>query len=97
MVPVGIEAMNFFGGSAYLDVMQLAQHRNLDNDRNERYQLSMEEYDALLMGSGAVRFGTRNVKSDFELIPGILNSFRGRERLFLAEIKEFHREYRWVS
>jgi polyketide biosynthesis 3-hydroxy-3-methylglutaryl-CoA synthase-like enzyme PksG len=55
----------------------------------------MEEYDALLMGSGAVRFGTRNVKLDFELIPNVLAACQGKERLFLEEIREFHREYRW--
>jgi len=57
----------------------------------------MNEYDTLLMGSGAVKFGTRNVKLDFELIPGVLDSCKGKQRLFLEEIREFHREYRWVS
>lgn len=33
MVPVGIEAMNFYGGTAYLDVNQLAEHRQLDTTR----------------------------------------------------------------
>ena len=67
------------------------------NQLNERYRLSMDEYDALLMGNGAVKFGTRNVRLDFELIPGVLASCRGKERLFLEKINEFHREYRWVS
>lgn len=31
----GIEAMNVFGGSAYLDVTELARHRNLDKARFE--------------------------------------------------------------
>jgi len=35
MMPVGIEAMNLFGGLAYLDVMQLAGHRRLDTTRFE--------------------------------------------------------------
>ena len=33
MVSVGIEAMNVFGGTACLDVMRLARHRQLDNAR----------------------------------------------------------------
>ncbi len=28
MISVGIEAINVFGGTAYLDVMELAKHRN---------------------------------------------------------------------
>jgi len=30
---VGIESMNVFGGTAYLDVAELARHRNLDTGR----------------------------------------------------------------
>ncbi|QRN93160.1 hydroxymethylglutaryl-CoA synthase family protein [Archangium violaceum] len=35
MVNVGIEAMNVFGGSAFVDVQKLAQYRGLDNARFE--------------------------------------------------------------
>lgn len=77
---------------------QMRQRRfQIENQLNERYRLSMDEYEALLQGSGAVKFGTRNVKSDFQLIPGALASCRGTERLFLEGISEFHREYRWIS
>lgn len=77
---------------------QQVQHRfEIEKHLSERYRLSMDEYEALLRGSGAVRFGTRNVKLDFQLIPGALASCQGKQRLFLEEIREFHREYRWVS
>jgi polyketide biosynthesis 3-hydroxy-3-methylglutaryl-CoA synthase-like enzyme PksG len=69
----------------------------IERQLDERYKLSMDEYDSLLMGSGAVKFGTRNLKSDFDLIPGVLDSCRGKERLFLKEIHEFHRKYEWIS
>lgn len=35
MAAAGIEAINVFGGTAYLDVMQLAEYRNLDPARFE--------------------------------------------------------------
>ncbi len=35
MISVGIETMNVFGGTAYLDVAELAQHRQLDTTRFE--------------------------------------------------------------
>ena len=41
---VGIEAMNVFGGMAYVDVMELAQHRKLD----------MQRFENLLMKEKAV-------------------------------------------
>lgn len=75
---------------------QERQHRlEIGKHLNERYQLSMDEYEDLLKGNSLVRFGTRNVKLDFDLFPGVLTSCQGTQRLFLEEIREFHREYRW--
>jgi len=37
---------------------------------DERYRLSIDEYEVLLRSSRAVKPGTRNVKLNFELIPG---------------------------
>jgi polyketide biosynthesis 3-hydroxy-3-methylglutaryl-CoA synthase-like enzyme PksG len=64
---------------------------------SERYQLSMDEYDAVLRGSGSVRFGTRNVTLDLGFIPGVAASCRGKPRLVLQEISEYHRKYAWLS
>lgn len=74
-----------------------ARQKSFEIERrlDERYKLSMDEYEILLKGSGAVKFGTRNVKSDFGLISGAAASCKGKQRLFLEEIREFHREYRW--
>ncbi|WP_338444405.1 polyketide biosynthesis 3-hydroxy-3-methylglutaryl-ACP synthase PksG [Bacillus spizizenii] len=69
----------------------------IENHLDRRYQLSMDEYELLFKGSGMVRFGTRNVKLDFEMIPGIMQFTQEKPRLFLEEISEFHRKYRWIS
>ncbi|SPT92957.1 acetyl-S-AcpK beta-ketothioester polyketide intermediate transferase [Bacillus subtilis] len=65
--PQGQERQRTFGIEKHLD---------------RRYQLSMEEYELLFKGSGMVRFGTRNVKLDFEMIPGIMQSTQEKPRLF---------------
>ena len=57
----------------------------------------MDEYETLLKASGVVKFGTRNVKLDTQLIPEAWALFNGKQRLFLKEIKEFHREYEWAA
>jgi polyketide biosynthesis 3-hydroxy-3-methylglutaryl-CoA synthase-like enzyme PksG len=85
----------FYSGVATEQSKERLRSFRIESQLNDRYQLKMDEYDALLMGSGAVKFGTRNVKLDFELIPNVLDACQGKERLFLEEIKEFHREYRW--
>jgi len=55
MTRVGIEAMNVFGGTTYLDVMQLAQHRQLDTKRFEN--LLMKEKTVALPYEDPVTFG----------------------------------------
>ncbi len=86
----------FYSGVVTPDGQKLQRRFDIEEGLNERYRLSMDEYEALLMGSGVVKFGARNVKSDFELIPGISLEGKKEKRLFLGEIKEFHREYRWI-
>ncbi len=87
----------FYSGVVTAEGQERLQRFGIERQLNERYQLSMDEYEALLKGSGVVKFGTRNVKLDFQLIPEALASCRGKERLFLEEIRDFHREYRWNS
>jgi polyketide biosynthesis 3-hydroxy-3-methylglutaryl-CoA synthase-like enzyme PksG len=62
-----------------------------------RYALSMQEYEAILRGSDGVKFGARNVELDRGFIAGAYESGRGKGRLYLKAIKEFHREYQWSS
>ncbi|MCC5467069.1 hydroxymethylglutaryl-CoA synthase family protein [Pelosinus baikalensis] len=87
----------FYSGVVTAQGQEYQRRFRLEDQLNERFQLSMDEYEALLRGSGAVKFGTRNVKLDFQFIPGALVSCKGKERLYLREIREFHREYEWIS
>ncbi|HKX29424.1 MAG TPA: hydroxymethylglutaryl-CoA synthase [Blastocatellia bacterium] len=74
-------------------VRQFDIARQLDR----RYRLSMAEYDHLLRGNGQLKFGTRNVRVNDEAFPGVKEAWRGKRRLRLREIREFHREYEWIS
>ena len=60
MIPVGIEAMNVYGGTAYLDVMDLARHRRLDIPRFEN--LLMNEKAVALPYEDPVSFGVNAAK-----------------------------------
>ena len=60
MPAVGIEAMNVFGGTAYLDVNKLAVHRNLDVTRFEN--LMMKEKTISLPYEDPVSFGVNAAK-----------------------------------
>ncbi len=61
-----------------------------------RYRLSMDEYEEVLRRGADVRFGTRNVTLDAGFVEGA-RRVAGTPTLFLKQIKEYHREYEWVS
>jgi polyketide biosynthesis 3-hydroxy-3-methylglutaryl-CoA synthase-like enzyme PksG len=63
---------------------------------DQRYRLSLDDYERVIESSRLVRFGTRNVKLDYGFLPQALRSQRGPV-LVLREIKEFHREYEWTT
>jgi polyketide biosynthesis 3-hydroxy-3-methylglutaryl-CoA synthase-like enzyme PksG len=56
----------------------------------------MADYESILVNSAAVKFGTRNVTLNPDSAPGV-RSAGSRARLYLRSIKEFHREYAWIS
>lgn len=86
----------FFSGIASVQGQRRIREFEIERQLDERYHLTMDEYNALLLGNGAIRFGTRNVKSDFDFIPGALASCKGKKRLILEGIHEFHRKYIWT-
>lgn len=92
----------FFSGVATAESQARVRSLGLKSQFDQRYVLSMEEYETVLRESGVVKFGTRNAKLHSELISAELISGAGRgtstgPRLYLKEIREFHREYEWVS
>jgi polyketide biosynthesis 3-hydroxy-3-methylglutaryl-CoA synthase-like enzyme PksG len=89
-------AAEFFSGIATREGQERLCALSIKEHLDARYELSMEEYDELLVGSSAVKFGTRNVTLDSSFIPKARVA-RPKETLFLKQIKEFHREYEWVS
>lgn len=86
----------FFSGIVRPEAQNHLQKFDIKGQLDKRNELSMEEYDDLLVGSNAVKFGTRNVELDLDYIPNSKNAL-GVETLFLREINEYHREYEWVS
>lgn len=86
----------FYSGVVPAQAQERLRHFEIEKQLNERYRLSMDEYEELLRESGMVKFGIRNVKLDLGLFPSALKSCQGKQRLVLKEINEFHREYEWL-
>ena len=85
----------FFSGVVRKEGQDHFQALSVSDHLDRRHELSMEEYDTLLVNSSAVKFGTRNVVLDGDFI-GQARTSQNRETLFLKEIKEFRREYEWI-
>jgi len=86
----------FFSGVINEKGKQRMSEMGLKGQLDSRYELSMNEYESLLIGSNALKFGTRNLVLDNSFIPGA-RTVHGKDTLFLKQINEFHREYEWVS
>lgn len=86
----------FFSGMVRKEGQERLRALNITQRLDKRYELSMEQYDSLLEKSRSMKFGTRNLVSDTDFVPEARRAL-GQETLFLKQIKEFHREYEWVS
>lgn len=85
----------FYSGIVTPEGQKKQKKFSIEHDLNDRYQLSMDEYENLLKGNNELKFGTRNAKLNFQILPEAFATCKGKPRLFLKEIKEFHREYEW--
>lgn len=85
----------FFSGVASKESQESLRALKIKDQLDRRYELKMDEYENLLVGSNAVKFGTRNVTLDTNFIPQARTT-QGKKTLFLKEIREFHRRYEWI-
>lgn len=87
----------FFSGVADRQGQDKLARMQIPDRLGSRYKLTMEEYDKILQGSEAVKFGTRNVVLERDFPEGIAGATQAMGPcLFLKEIKEYHREYEWA-
>ncbi len=86
----------FFSGVARKEGQERLRALKIKDQLDKRYELKMDEYEKLLVGSNALKFGTRNLVLDSGFVPQARKA-QGKKTLFLKEIKEFHREYEWIG
>jgi polyketide biosynthesis 3-hydroxy-3-methylglutaryl-CoA synthase-like enzyme PksG len=87
----------FYSGMVTEDGAKRLRRLGIGKHLDERYVLTMEEYDRLLFSKDGLRFGTRNAAFSVDAFPNVRRAMAGKQRLVLTEIKEFHRKYQWVS
>lgn len=93
----------FYSGVATLSGQQKLHAMQVGAQLASRYQLSMQDYDALLEGGQAVRFGTRDARLDLDLLPQVRSAISATlaatesRRIFLTQIEGFYRRYEWLG
>lgn len=87
----------FYSGMVTEDGAHRLKRMGIEKHLDQRYLLTMDEYDDLLVSNNSLRFGTRNATFGVGAFPKVQQTMQGKQRLILAEIKEFHRKYQWVS
>ena len=86
----------FFSGVVTQEAQERVRSLRIKEQLDKRHELSMDEYDHLLVSSSAVKFGTRNVVLDTDFIPQARIA-QGKETVFLTEIREFQRRYERIA
>ncbi|WP_395787546.1 hydroxymethylglutaryl-CoA synthase family protein [Aquimonas sp.] len=86
----------FFSGIARKEGQERLRAQGIGARLDRRHELSMPQYDELLERSRAIKFGTRNMEPDTSFVPEAYRAL-GQPVLFLKQIREFHREYEWIS
>jgi polyketide biosynthesis 3-hydroxy-3-methylglutaryl-CoA synthase-like enzyme PksG len=87
----------FYSGIVTPRSRESLQRFQIETHLDERYHLSMDEYEAILRASGSVKFGTQHIQLDLGFISGVPSSYGGKPRLVLREISDYHRQYTWLS
>ncbi len=86
----------FFSGVVNSDGARRLAEMNIAAHLDRRHAMTIAEYEEVLRLSACVRFGTRNVRLDPDMVPGLAATQRRSKQLVLREIKEFHRVYEWL-
>ncbi len=86
----------FFSGVVTPEGQRRVRALRVKEQLDRRRELTMDEYDTLLVSNNTVKFGTRNVVLDTDFLPQA-RSAQGPETLFLTEIREFQRQYGRVA
>lgn len=86
----------FFSGTVTAEGRARLPTKEIEAQLDERYRLSMDEYDSLLIADRAVRFGTRDADVQCALTEKIRRTAPRPPALSLTSIRDYHRKYEFV-
>jgi polyketide biosynthesis 3-hydroxy-3-methylglutaryl-CoA synthase-like enzyme PksG len=86
----------FYSGVLGENAVKLVSDMDILSNVENRYKLSIEEYEKIIDINRELSFGTCNYTVDFEKFENIYNEKLKRKGLLvLCKLNNFHREYKW--
>lgn len=86
----------FFSGVIPSGAQERLRKMSISSHLNMRYRLTMPEYELILQGGNAIRFGVKDSKIDYDILPDALTSFKNSQRFVLDRVENYHRKYQWL-
>lgn len=86
----------FLSGVVRREGQEAVRELRIGRQLDDRYPLSIAEYDHLIRGNSQLRFGTRDVEVREAGLPAAKPVREGERRLKLRAVANFHREYEWT-
>lgn len=86
----------FYSGIVTSKSQEILNSYSLSKHLDERYMMSVDEYEETIVMNKDIRFGTRDYQFDSKRFPKTFSYVEGKNRLVFAAIKNFHRIYEWV-
>jgi len=86
----------FYSGIVTEKSQEILKSYELEKHLNDRYLMSIDEYEESIVTNKDIRFGLRDLEIDFDRFPKPFAHVKGKNKLVFSAIKEFHRKYEWV-
>lgn len=86
----------FYSGIVTTEAQQELNQLDLGKHLDERYMLSIEKYEKSFIANENLKFGVKNHEIDYQSLPEPFEHMKGKNRLVLSEIKNYHRKYKWI-
>ncbi|MFF0509096.1 hydroxymethylglutaryl-CoA synthase family protein [Streptomyces fimicarius] len=86
----------FYSGVVTAESRRRVEAIDVESILRGRHGLTIDQYLQLMKEGEVIEFGTRDVELRLDVIPEVLDTISGTDRLVLSRVDDYHREYQWV-
>ncbi len=86
----------FYSGIVYPKSQERIRELNITGHLDNRYKLPMQMYEQTLQDNSKLKFGTKNHKVDMTGFEEVYARIKGKNKLVLSAIENYHRKYEFV-